>query len=310
MVDDPRPPAALDPLPGRRDAAAGLAGDDDDANRTAGRPVAPSRSARHVQQSQRVGRGAAHHRRGQGLDRGQSLPARHAAGGNRMRPDLRRRVESCPEAEERPEREGEEHAVAGRDARRAVHRLPALEHPLPGRRRIDPAQGLAGCRRRLVVARVVLQRFGQRRSPGWRRGLVGHQLGFRGERQRGQVPGECELADIDAGAGELAVVEGIPAPQSTEKSREPFRLQRLEHRARFTLAFRCAGRRPRRRRGVRRVAVVGGHASGSGGATAKRPAISRGITVDRSGASACLAMQAMVRLPVATAAASFVTCAV
>ena len=74
-------------------------------------------------------------------------------------------LEAGPEAEERAEREREEHAIAGADARAAIDGLPAVEHPLPALVGVDPAQRPSGRGRGLAVARVALDRLGERRAP-------------------------------------------------------------------------------------------------------------------------------------------------
>ena len=70
---------------------------------------------------------------------------------------------------------------------RAIDRLPAVEHPLPALVGVDPAQRPAGRRRGLAVARVALERLGQRRAPRRIRRLIGDQLRLRRQRQRREI---------------------------------------------------------------------------------------------------------------------------
>ena len=261
VVDDARSPAALDAAARGRNAAARLARDDDGAHGRAGQGVlAAARLARHVEQPQRIGRRAADHGGFQRFDLGQPLGARHPARRYGVRADLRRGVERRPEAQERPERERKEDPVAAVDAGAAVDRLPAVEHPLPAFRSVDPAQRLAGRGRGLVVARVTLDRLGQHRAPGRRLRLIGHQLRLGREGQRGQVPRQDERRRVDAGSFELARVEPVPAVDVAQQAREALPLVRGERRSRQALGLRCRPasavmqRLSRRRRRSRRAA--------------------------------------------------------
>ena len=86
-----------------------------------------------------------------------------------------------------------------------IDRLPAVEHPLPALVRVDPAQWPAGRRRRLAVARVVLERFGQRGAPGRIRRLIRDQLRLRRQRQPPKSPGNRSAATSMPAASSLRV---------------------------------------------------------------------------------------------------------
>ena len=123
-----------------------------------------------------------------------------------------------------PNENGKKTRSPGADARGAVDRLPAVEHPLPALVGVDPAERPAGRRRRLAVARVALERLGERRAPRRVRRLVGDELGLGRERQPREIVGQPQRADVDAGRVELARVERVAAVDRRQQPREPLAL--------------------------------------------------------------------------------------
>jgi hypothetical protein len=182
-------------------------------------------------EAQRVGWRAQEDGRPHGIDQREALVAGHAAAGHAVRADLARGFERGPEAEERPEREREQHAIAGLDAGRGEHRLPAVEGPLPAGVGVEPAQRTSGRRRRLVVARVGLDRLGVCAAPGRVGVLVGDQLRLRRARQGGHAVARHRRG-VDACGRQLARVERVAAAEARDQGLQALRLVRGQGRTR------------------------------------------------------------------------------
>ena len=168
VIDDARAPALLDALARRRNAAAGLARDDEHADaavaRAVGRSGMPSCRRPRPAAARRSACSTRPWRR-----RRRSSPA--AAGWT-----CRRRARSARRSGSRhrtpaqnprngPNENGKKTRSPGPTRAAAIHRLPAVEHPLPALVRVDPAQRAAGRRRRLAIPRVALDRLGEGRAP-------------------------------------------------------------------------------------------------------------------------------------------------
>ena len=228
MVDHARAPALLDAAARGGDAAARLAGDDQDAHAalaTAERP-----SARRAPRRDAARRSACSRRRWRRASRisdrriGLDMPPPGCS--------ARRSGEPASKADQKPRKgpneNGKKTRSPGPTRGGAVDGFPALEHPLPALAGVDPAQRLAGRGRRLAVARVVGERLAERRAPGRVRRLVGHEFALGGEGQGFEVPRKPQRLDPPAGALELARVEGIAPLELAEKGLEPLALQRAE----------------------------------------------------------------------------------
>ena len=301
MVDDARTPAALDLLAGGRNAAPRLAGHDQHPHgavrqRRPGAPPLPG----HLDQAQGVGRRAADDGRAHDVDQRQARLARHPAGGHAVGAELGPGVERGPEAEERTEGEGEQDPVVRPDPRPAVHRPPAVEHPLPALRRVQPPQGAPRRRRGLVVARVALYRIGERGPPRRRRVLVRDELRLGGQGQPGEVPRQDEIGRRDPGAPQPGRVERVAPVDGEQQPPQALGLLRGERRP--GLAF---GRGDR-------LGGTGHEASVPVSpplAAPRRRTMSGGMSTAASGWPACRRTQAMVRLPLAIVSPSLVTSA-
>ena len=202
--------------------------------------------------------------------------AGHAAARHAVRADLTARLERGPEAEERPEREREQHPIAGLDAGRGEHRFPAVERPLPAGVGVEPAQRTPGRRGRLVIARVGADRLGVRAAPGRVRVLVGDQLRLGRAGQGGHAVSRHRRR-VDAGSRQLLRVERVAAGDARD--------QRLQ-------ALRLAGGE----RGPSRCPRCGAHATGG----RKSTAIGSGIGTARMVWSAARWTQTIVMPPSAT----------
>src|SRR3954471_20781043 len=100
--------------------------------------------------------------------------AAHAAAGQAEPAELAGGVEGGPEAEERPEREGEEQAVVVAQADQVKDLAPAAEQVGPALGRGEPAEGPAGGDAGpLLHLAVAGDREGQVRAVGWVFFLVG-----------------------------------------------------------------------------------------------------------------------------------------
>ena len=92
-----------------------------------------------------------------------------------------------------------------------VDRFPAFEHPLPAVGCVEPAQRMSCRRRRLVIPRVVSERFSQCRAPGRCCVLISNQLGLCGQRKPANVFWKRQTGHLDASLGKLLCVEPIAA---------------------------------------------------------------------------------------------------
>ena len=145
-----------------------------------------------------------------------------------MRANLASRIERRPEAQKRSEREGEQNPIGLTHARGAIHRLPALEQPLPALVRVGPTQRAARGRRGLVVARVPLDRLGQHRAPGRVGFLVGDELRLGGQGQRDKVLRQPQRANPDPGFVQLPRVEPVATVDRGKQLPETVALTRGE----------------------------------------------------------------------------------
>jgi hypothetical protein len=228
VVEDAGAPGLLDAGARGRDTAARLAGNDEGAHRAPGQ-VEPL-LAGQFRQAQGVGGGTQHHRGLVVQQEAQAGGAAHAAGGQAQAAEPARPVEGRPEAQERPEGEGEAQPVGGRHPGQAENLPPAAEHPVPALGGVQPAQRPAGGAGRLAQSGVALDRVGEDRAVGRVAFLVFEQLGLGGEGQAGQVGGGADVLGGGAGVPELAGVEAVAGqdlrqerPQAPELQGRPFR---------------------------------------------------------------------------------------
>ena len=148
----------------------------------------------HLRQVQGVGRRADQHRRLVGGDRPDPLLGAHAATGYDQRPEAARPFAGAPEADEGPEREGEEDAVAAAHSGAGVHLPPAASPPVPAPGGVEPAQALAGGARGQVQAGVLVALEGEVGAVRRVAGLVEGELFLGGERQPRVVGGGVSLS--------------------------------------------------------------------------------------------------------------------
>ena len=132
-----------------------------------------------------------------------------------------------------PNENGKNTRSPGCDARAAIHRLPAIQHPLPALVRVDPAQRPTGRRRGLAVSRVALERLGQRGAP-WRiRFLIGDELRLgRSSAAASDRSGSRKARDVDTGCVELPSVERVSTVNPCSSSRQA---PALSHGQRITI---------------------------------------------------------------------------
>ena len=191
VVVGPRAPRRLQARAHRRDPRAGLPsvhGGADPRLREVDAAL-----ARQLGQVEGV-RGRTAHRGGaERLDGGEALRRVLPAPGNRQAPERARSLEACPEPDEEPEREREEHAVLWSEAGTAQDEAPAARPPVPRLLRIEPAQRRAGRAGGLVDPHVALERKRQVGSEGRMRGLVGDELILDGEWQPREVVPSAEV---------------------------------------------------------------------------------------------------------------------
>ena len=272
MVDHARAPGLLDALARRRDAAARLARHDQHAHRALAQRDALGR--RDLGEVQRVGRRAADDGRADAREQRQPQRARHAAARHAERADLRAGVEGRPEAEEGPERERKEDAVARAHARRRG-RPPSSTRAATASSRWCRSSAAAGrwSTRSGSSACSASSGSRERRAPGRVRGLVGDELGLGRERQPLEVAREAQRSRAHARRLELARVEGV-APWSRSRSAgEPLALQRAER-----VALERLLRRQARRDAHGRSAALRGRRS-------HRPAPPRSARGSRAGSA-------------------------
>ena len=241
MVDHPRAPALLDALPRRGDAAARLARDNHHAHAAVGQrtrapfvtpsaaatpplPPPPPPAAAHTSACSTRPSASPNRSSPAATDSTCRRPARSA-----RRSDSRPRTRSRSRETDRT-RTGRR-CDRRRHARGAEHGFPAVEHPLPALVGIDPLERTAGRRRGVTVARVPLDRLGQRRAPRRVRFLIRDQLRLRRQRQPREVFGPAQRREPrqrDARAIELARVERISAVDVDQELTEPLRLPRAQ----------------------------------------------------------------------------------
>src|SRR5207249_2062766 len=143
MIEDSgAAPQLFQSRPERGNAPARFAGDDDRFH--ASRAQIDVFFGSDLGESQGVGRGAAEDGRAVVNHHAQTRRAAQTAARDAEAADALRGFKREPESDERPERKGEENAVARRRARRAKDLRPAFDHPVPAFRRVEPAERRAG----------------------------------------------------------------------------------------------------------------------------------------------------------------------
>src|SRR3989442_1019620 len=185
--------------------------------------------AGHFHEMERVGGRADERRRPQPVH---PLKARRgvlATARDRERAQRTGALESRPEADEEPEREGKEDAVGEGDAGGVEHEAPAPDPPIPGFLGVEPPQGLAAGARRLVHANEALQGIGQVGPEGRPLGLILDELALLRQRQTREVIPVLEILDrADPRRRPRAADEGVARPGRQQLPGQPAEFLPLE----------------------------------------------------------------------------------
>src|SRR5262249_49189089 len=147
VIEHPRAPGGFQVLPDGGNAAPWLAGHDQGAYGAVGQ--AYSLLLGHFSQVECVGWRAEDDGGLVFQEEPQPRRTAHPAAGQTEVTQLAGGFKRRPEAQKGAKREREEQPIAGPQANDAIDGLPAVEHPLPALRRVQPAQGYAGSPRRL-----------------------------------------------------------------------------------------------------------------------------------------------------------------
>src|SRR5438045_783330 len=142
MIDNSRSPRLFDPVSRSRNTSTGFAGDNQDAHTAVGKSL--RLLCGNLRQPQGIGRRAADHCWMNIVDDRETHGTGHTPARNAMRANLATGFESGPESEKRSEGKGKEDPILSVHLRTTKNRLPAVQNPLPGFLRIEPAQRRAG----------------------------------------------------------------------------------------------------------------------------------------------------------------------